>query len=136
MGLGYSNTAGKFRFFQSRRQERGVEVDLGRLQCGERDGPELGPAATRWRGQWSALTEVVANGQHEEVLRHMQGFLIGFPLSHAVTEIRKCHDVAASFPVGFEQCLVVLHWAPHIVKSRSLEHYQALFETDRKAGGY
>ena len=100
--LGYSNAAGQVRFPQTRRQECRLEIDLGGLQSRERDGVEPRPAATRWRRQWAALPDVVANGQHEEILRHIHGFLTGFTLCDAVTEIRQCHDVAASLPVGFE----------------------------------
>jgi hypothetical protein len=82
---------------------------------------ELCPPVVRWRGQLFALADVIADGQHQELLRHIHGFRIGFTLGGAITEIRKCHRIASRLSVGFEKSKVIFHWRPHIFKSRSFK---------------
>jgi hypothetical protein len=83
VGFGYADAAGKFSLLEAGLEKSAVEIDFGGLECREQDGAEPGAAVALGDGQRLGFADVVAEGQHEEILRHVEGFLIGFALGDA-----------------------------------------------------
>jgi hypothetical protein len=61
---------------------------------------------------------VIADGQHQQVLRHRHGFGVGFALRYAVSEVRKGDDISDSFAIWLEQCKIAFHLRSYIFGPR------------------
>src|ERR1019366_8742072 len=88
--LMYPGASRELRLRQARLQERAVEIDLSGLQRSQPDGTELRAAMALGRGKRLRFPNVVADGQHEKLLCHLHGLLIGFALRCPVPEIGEC----------------------------------------------